>query len=775
MIDIRPSPRILAVLGDIEFREWQCVAELVDNAFDDFLDIQRTGQPWPDGFRASVTVPTQSASVAEAEVIVQDTGRGMDLETLNDAVRAGWSSNDRFTKLGLFGIGFNIATARLGRVARVLTTRPGDGEWVGVEIDLQAIAESEEFSAPVITETKTNLNDHGTRVTVSHLKPAHATWLQRNQAQLRNVLGDVYAYLLEQEQFRLTVNGVNVKPRLACRWDETRKVTYGSGRNAQQIAAVINIDNPLPEMETCLNCRNWQASGLGHCAECGDERLVARPRRVHGWLGIQRYLHKTDFGIDFLRNGRKILRQDKRIFDWQNPNDPLAAVDIEYPTELRQGGRIIGEIHLDHVPVNYQKNAFEYDDRSWIAAIHALRGTGPLLPQKAKAQGYPPNESPLGQLHKAFRRNDPGLRYLIPGNGRGPIHDEAYRWGQRFHEGDPDYQADGEWYEAAKFHDEQQAASKQGGVPDPGSTSALEELDLAQPGDDSNDTRPGRGQTAPGDGKVETEVERLDRYRAHARSLPELTGDFGLVELGGAVKLKSYLVSGQRLEDDRGYESPVLITREPNNTFAAFVDSDHAVFRDFDTEAHDLVLVELAHQLKVRTEHEMSLSQAAALLKLRHLGDRKIDLAVLGAQARELLREVRERMAAQVAENPPRAWQFLEADERTATENRIVQEGGSVTLAAAQEDGSFLLYAPPMFVPRLLEEWPEAFMDGTVFGAPYADIANRPGRRVSVGKVAGYLYDVALLADAHTAPPKDELIRARLSLSLLRGELAPDA
>src|SRR3954471_9404242 len=110
MIDIRPSPRILAVLGDIEFKEWQCVAELVDNAFDDFLEILRDGRPWPDGFAASVTVPTAATPPAESEVIVQDTGQGMDLETLNNAVRAGWSSNDRFSKLGLFGIGFNIAT-----------------------------------------------------------------------------------------------------------------------------------------------------------------------------------------------------------------------------------------------------------------------------------------------------------------------------------------------------------------------------------------------------------------------------------------------------------------------------------------------------------------------------------------------------------------------------------------------------------------------------------------------------------------------------------------
>lgn len=87
--------------------------------------------------------------------------------------------------------------------------------------------------------------------------------------------------------------------------------------------------------------------------------------------------------------------------------------------ELGQGGRLIGEIHLDHVPVNYQKNAFEFFDRGWLAAVEYLRGSGPLLPQKAKSVGYSPNDSPLGRLFKGYRRNDAGLRYLVPGDGRG--------------------------------------------------------------------------------------------------------------------------------------------------------------------------------------------------------------------------------------------------------------------------------------------------------------------------------------------------------------------
>ncbi len=39
-LNIRPSSRILRILGDIEFEPWQCLAELIDNAFDDFLELE---------------------------------------------------------------------------------------------------------------------------------------------------------------------------------------------------------------------------------------------------------------------------------------------------------------------------------------------------------------------------------------------------------------------------------------------------------------------------------------------------------------------------------------------------------------------------------------------------------------------------------------------------------------------------------------------------------------------------------------------------------------
>ena len=84
-INIKPSPRILKVLGDIEFESWQCLAELVDNGFDEFQEMRRAGVDSPDKFQVSITLPTGGLS-QDSEIIVTDTGRGMDLETMNNGL-----------------------------------------------------------------------------------------------------------------------------------------------------------------------------------------------------------------------------------------------------------------------------------------------------------------------------------------------------------------------------------------------------------------------------------------------------------------------------------------------------------------------------------------------------------------------------------------------------------------------------------------------------------------------------------------------------------------
>lgn len=763
-LDIRPSPRILQILGDIEFEPWQCVAELVDNAFDDFLELTRSAEPWPDGFKVSVTLPDRAG--AAGVIRIEDTGRGMDLATLNNAVRAGWSSNDRFSKLGLFGMGFNVATARLGRLARVFTTRVQDSEWIGVEIDADKLGE--DFRVPVVRRPKSRPSEHGTVVEIGRLEPTRAGWLARSAGKLRATLGDVYSHLLDRQPFQLYVQDVKVVPRRACVWDASRFVTYGAGSTAERVPAVIHFDHELPLADACTRCGYFQSPGLSECSECGHSALQQRKRRIHGWVGIQRYLHKSDFGIDFLRNGRKILRKDQRLFTWTDPDEPLAAAEVEYPVEVG-GGRIIGEVHLDHVPVNYQKNAFEWSDRQWLAAVRFLRGASPLKPQAAKDRGFAPNDSPIARLFRGYRRNDPGYRCLVPGNGKTATHAEAFEWSLKFHSGDPEYQTDLKWWDAVVSHERLAAGQQATAVP---AGDVISELGLSPPTAQAPAAASSLGSPAPlpSGRTAETEREKVDRYRTVGVSVPHLSKEYALVELG-SVEVTVFALRGTPVTDANGAPTPIWLCRDSGRKHFAFIDFDHSVFRAFAVEPAVLLALEVAHALRTRADSKVPHAELVARLLASHFDDLRIEPSVLAGQARDLLDDVRTRMVSVVATNPERAWQHLTSEERTATEATLVVSGRLGSLADAQRTGEFLLFVPATFIARLVDEWPEAFMDGAVFRGAYAALGSAPGRQVALGRIVSYLYDVAVLAESGRHATTTALSRSALSLHLLRTEL----
>ncbi|WP_242908021.1 ATP-binding protein [Actinomadura terrae] len=779
---ITPSSRILRMLGEIEFDEWQCVAELVDNSLDDFTEIVRSGVPWAGGFKISVALPSPGAKPSDAVVKVTDTGRGMSYERLEQSVRAGWSSNDRFDKLGLFGMGFNVSTARLGRRTRVLTTRPGDDQWIGVEIDLDRIGD--DFEASDITEPKTDLNEHGTRIEISGLHPERADWLRRNASNLRDTLGRTYSWILDNQPFELWVQGQRVRPRRHCRWGDDRHVIYGSGASSQKIPAYIPIDETFEPAEACANCGNWQTPDKGTCDQCGGDRLTLRERRIHGWLGVQRHLDKREFGIDFLRNGRKILQWDKRLFDWKNPNDPLGAVDTEYPIELaNQGGRLIGEIHLDHVPVTYQKNAFEYSDRGWRAAVDFLRGVGPLQPEKAKRLGYPENTSPLGLLFKGYRRNAAGMRCLVPGDGTRPIHDLTRRWAQLFHRGDSEFQSDQRWWEAVVNHEEQSKRAKLAKVEGvsqnrPDELAVLEALGVNSDGapDVASDSAlvPPKAVAASPKPSKETAQERIERYHADSIIVPELTRDFGIPRVGDLV-VETRRLRTLSLRDDNGQPTPALLVQGPGGTATAFLDPAHDAFAKLGVDAAELLVVEIAAILKVKADSDLTYAQLVSSLRAHSLPDSALRMDVVFRQARELLTDVRRMMAARIEPDPGRAFQHLSPDELTATENEMIANGQVMLTQKLGETGEFLLYAPPLFTVKLLEEWPEAFMDGKVFAGPYASLSSPSAQRLSLARLSGYLNDIATLVSFTVDLGPQQLQRTRLSIQLLADELVAEA
>lgn len=768
-VDVTPSPRILKVIAEIDFRPWQCIAELVDNSFDEFLNIKRSGIPWYEPYEVLISLPGAKTSAADQKVVVRDNGRGMTREQVRNAVRAGYTSNDPISNLGLFGMGFNVATAKVGAVTRLLTTRAGDPDWVGVEINLDALGD--DFHVPVVHEPKESPEEHGTRVEISNLTP-FASWLTRptNQSRLRDTLGEMYSYLLDEERFSLFVNTIEVTPWRHCVWDASRGVT----RDREAIPAVIQIDEPLGERAVCLVCGAWQHPASQECSECESTNLDVRERKVHGWVGIARNLDAKNYGIDFLRNGRKILRFDKGIFQWRDPDDPGGEGEIEYPIEPPANqGRIVGEIHLDHVPVVYTKNAFDTNDISWMQAIKIIRGEGPLLPRKARELGYGENDSPLARLHRGFRRNDPGVNYLTPGNGK--VRLDTADWVRAFHEGRKGYATDRKWWDQVVEHERIAKALKEG-----------KKVDIGPPLED-DPTKEFSEALARGDAgavteKKEdesteklTEQERVSRLLEIAIPIQELTGEFSVSGIAARpVKLRAFIVRGQRLYDVEGRNVPVWVTGEAGAGLIAFANLDHQHFRTFDDEPEDVILMDVAQNLLTRAKGStMSLSSVFSELKERHLSSHAIDPSRLVSEATQLMHDVQERMVECVTENPERPWQKALVDaERHITRERMTRAFKTADTEQHIFSGEYLLHVPPSLVPRIVEEWPEAFLDGNLFLAPFKDV-NEPGaRRQMIATITSYLDDVAWLTSAPLEAPRDQMIRARLSLDLLPDELA---
>lgn len=453
--NLEPDPRVLPMLGEINIDQWRCVAELVDNSVDGFLKESRAGSSIA-GAKVDVHLPQADAPGATLRII--DNGPGMTPDMLERAVRAGWSGNNPIDSLGLFGMGFNIATARLGSVTEVWTTRQGEREWHGLLIDFDKLRQQRHFRTPRLSRAKADPEQHGTEITIKQLKPEQRKWLAKNanQTAVRKRLAQAYSSMLRTNgipiSFELYVNHKRVEARRHCLWNEDRLVSGPGGTN---IPAVIRINHALADRLYCINCMSWlvDAEVGGSCPNCETvNSVVKRERKVTGWLGIQRHLDQSEFGIDFIRNGRKIEIGNKDLFSWNDGENEEREYPIDDP---RNRGRIVGEVHIDHCRVSYAKDRFDRADPTWDEMHRVIRGEGPLRPEKAKDLGYGPNESPLFQLFKAFRRTSPqsktagayGRILIVKDNAR------AVEMVNAFHDGNPDYQDDRKWWELVEAAD----------------------------------------------------------------------------------------------------------------------------------------------------------------------------------------------------------------------------------------------------------------------------------------------------------------------------------
>jgi hypothetical protein len=775
--DLQPDPRILPMLGEINLSQWKCAAELIDNAIDGFLSVLRSGDNLRDPEIQLLTPLNEDPS---GRFVVIDNGPGMSPEVLEQAVRAGWSGHDPVSSLGMFGMGFNIATARLGTVTTVFTTRAGDPEWVGLKIDFDQLRTQRHFRTPRLTEPKHDPNQHGTRVTVERLKPEQRQWFAKsgNRTKLQNELSRVYAALLRSNgvpiTVRTTVLGRALEGRRHCVW--------GGPGNADRVvqtakfgpvSAFQAIDVRLEPRLFCQVCWQWLPANEERCPVCErTDALVRRERAVKGWLGLQRYLSETDYGIDFLRHGRKIEIGNKDLFSWWEKDGERE--EKEYPIDdPRDRGRIVGEIHLDHCRVTYTKDRFDRTDPAWEDMLRMVRGEGPLRPDKAQELGYGVNVSPLGRLFQVFRRSNPKFKKA---GGWGnilvvPSNDRAEEMARKFHAGDPEHQTDETWWKLVEEADRQALLAKSGaatpgGAPPPGPTDTLDGIE--EPPIEEPPTAATTVAVAPPPEPPPPPV---------VTAILTLTRQYVSDSTGQKWDVRAF--QAEESHPSLGEARPWRLIARPQGGHEFLVNAAHAVFESATLTPLDALLAELAWSAMdfIRDRPgDTTFGRILADLRLRYAASTALDYVSLSNEAKRTLAAIAATLSSNIEPSDAAVlFKDLPPDDQKSILQKMATRGAGNPQSIIG-GGRFLEYASPRAVADFFGRHPELFLDGKCWDAAYATLDYELPEATEVARSQAVRYHQSLLSDAVWLAEQDpadlaQANRARLLRALYALEL----
>lgn len=795
-LDITPTPRILRTLGEIPFQTWQCIAELIDNSIDAFLTDNSVEER-----KRRITVNWSGDSVGAADRIMEitDNAGGMSIVQLQDAVRAGYTSNDPFNNLGLFGVGFNIATARLGEETTIISTRSGDADWIGVTINFQQLIDLKKFEAPIIRRPKANTEECGTKITISKIKSGILSELSSKESDIRRRLELVYAPLLNNHEITISVRSKQLRSRNHCVWSESRYVRY----NNQNVPARITIDRVLGSALFDISKNRYltqdEAEEYYTAQQEGKNfpiNIVERQKRLTGWLGIQRYADPNDFGIDFIRNGRKILISDKTLFQYENPY--TLQKNLQYPVELGTsvGGRIVGELNVDYLIPTYQKNDFDRSDTSWFQTVDVICGTGPFLPKSRKDLGFTePNISPLCLLVNAYRRVDKGTKCLFAPN------DLSKQYAIEFKNNVRDYIDDTKWWKAAQEEDQKNntggSRSTEVNVGDQPSDDIDAYLGFDDAMEGGNGTQSGvatsaRGQNTDRSSSVAesagseafpnniSETSTMDDLLQRSSPVQQLTGKNYRFGRGYPLNIRAYELTRGEIKY-QGDRRPCFF--QSSGIECDFVyDPSHPLLSQYPITPQMLLLQYLAEKLKARDSLSDVVSVYAELVTTT-MEDARIDRQALQDRASSAFERLREKLYTALMVCPEAVVKCIHesSGEVEETVANIIQSNPDLLDAfqnctAAGYDA--IEYVPPKTLYRLVERFPEYVFDRRALSTPYLAIslkdenATQRSREDSKDRALSFIKDALRVISGYSQRvQKNELTRASLSVDFLVKEL----
>lgn len=774
--DLTPDPNVLIALTQTPLRQMDALCELIDNAIDSFAAAQKQG--------ISIESPTIQIQIPkESEVKnglgcvrVIDNGPGLTAESAEKALRAGYSSNNQYDNLGLFGMGFNISTGKIGSVTTLTTARSNAEYGLKVIIDLNEMNKTKSYQ--VIPNEVEKPFEHGTIVEIKNWWPEGnsnngfiRTLSKYSIKKITDELGRRYASLLREKRVRISVNGIECLPYEFCVWGANRHVIrkkYG------EIPAIYNLDQVIFTQRKCNKCGTLLEPFQRECPNCGSNEIRTVEERIRGWIGIQRYDNSTEFGVDLIRNGRAIRVGEKTAFF--EYTDEFGKTIRDYPID-GPFGRIVGEIHLDHVPVDFLKRDFQRSTPEWQRAMSYIRGDSSLQPTQ---KGADLNQSPMFKLFQGYRSvrtagtADMYMGYWDTSNNKPhrisrEVEEEYIR---RFQNREPGYFDDAKWWEQVEEADRAPSAELPT-CPECGSQVLDTDEVCKLCGNIIRGKKcvvcgnliPSSAKVCPGCGSPqEAEIMKpwkcdicgkinlptstqcincgqakgtkntlsYEYLKEHSNRDDSLSIDNCKIDLpdgteSTALKVNVYVMNGHIISNLTKKELPVYVYRNTIGALDIFVDKSHKIFNGYRVTPEIIVASEIAERIKLLSGvgHDIEGIGAVSTIMWQLIEkywktsmEQNTDNTRM--EIGNLFNQIKNRLVMTIGKEAEDYFGELTEEQSTIMAKNIISSGNDISnVLEMKQNGTYLQYVSDDFVVRLFELNPALFFDGKVWDEKY--------------------------------------------------------
>ncbi len=315
-MDITPGSGIVSIFQYESYRIERVFSEFIDNSLQSFLDHAEELKRMPSGGACKVDIWWKGDKIT-----ITDNAYGMNEEEFGRALKPK-SDNPQGNmedRLSVYGIGLNYASAYLGKVLHLVSTRYKCYERYEAEINIDVLNAENTPTAPVSVSSD-DMETHETIVTITQLTKKLT---QGKEEALIQKLALIYRYYISQGDLILRFNG--------------HKVQYERPE--------IRVDDNGERYH-----RNFESSFF----------VNGKEFRYSGWVGILPKGRQEITGLNLFQAHRCIE------IGWSHK-------DIFGSGNSFQNSRVVGEVFLSGITLSFTKDKFVWaDDGTEDAFVKSL-------------------------------------------------------------------------------------------------------------------------------------------------------------------------------------------------------------------------------------------------------------------------------------------------------------------------------------------------------------------------------------------------------------------